>query len=189
MERVIETMTVTRDIPCVPSCTVPAVWARYLYACTLVTLLGCSSLEAAPAMGQQAPDFALKTFVDGNVRLSEFRGEVVVLNFWAAWCGPCQQELPRLNDLFQRYQRAGLVMLGVNLDDDMARAGDMSRRLGLAFPLLFDPAKAVGRLYELDALPMTVFIDREGVVRHVHETFRVEDGEVYLEQIRQLLDE
>jgi len=182
-------MTVTRHIPRGPRCAAPAVWGRCLFACTLLAFLGSSRLEAAPAVGEEAPDFALKTFVDGNVRLSEFRGEVVVLNFWAAWCGPCQQELPRLNDLFQRYQRAGLVMLGVNLDDDIGRAQDMSRRLGLAFPMLFDPAKAVGRLYELDALPVTVFIDREGVVRHVHETFRVEDGAVYLEQIRQLLDE
>ena len=140
-------------------------------------------------MGQEAPDFALRTFVDGNVRLSEFRGEVVIVNFWAAWCGPCQQELPRLNDLYQRYQRAGLVMLGVNLDDDLARAQAMARSMSLSFPMLFDASKSIAQLYQLNDIPMTVFIDREGVVRHVHDTFRVDEEAVYLQQIRQLLDE
>ncbi len=161
-----------------------------LHAVFFVAILFCgAAIEAAPTQGKPAPDFALKTFDNGNVRLSEFRGEVVVVNFWAAWCGPCQQELPRLNDLYQRYQRAGLVLLGINLDDDLGRAHDMAQRLALSFPMLFDPSKEIGRSYALEAMPMTVFIDRDGNVRHVHETFRNDDDALYLKQIRELLDE
>lgn len=136
-----------------------------------------------------APDFALRTFGGHNVRLSEFRGNVVVISFWATWCGPCQQELPRLKDLHERYERAGLVTLGINLDDDFGRARDMGQRLAIDFSLLFDQTRDVARLYQVDAMPMTVLIDREGRVRHVHEVFRADEGPLYLEQIRHLIDE
>ncbi len=155
----------------------------------LVSLFSATLAAAAPTPGKTAPDFALKTFGEGNLRLSEFRGDVVIVNFWATWCGPCQQELPRLERLHQRYAKAGLVLLGINLDDDMDRGRTMAQRLALSFPMLFDRAKEVARLYELESMPMTVFIDREGVIRHVHETFRKDDETLYLEQIRHLLDE
>jgi peroxiredoxin len=155
----------------------------------LASLLSATLSAAAPAPGKIAPDFALRTFGEGNLRLSEFRGEVVIVNFWATWCGPCQQELPRLERLHQRYEKAGLVLLGINLDDDMDRGRTMAQRLTLSFPMLFDRVKDVARLYELESMPMTVFIDREGVIRHVHETFRKDDESLYLEQIRHLLDE
>lgn len=144
---------------------------------------------AAPATGQPAPDFVLRALDAGNVRISEFRGDVLVVSFWGAWCGPCQQELQRLDGLHQRYQRAGLVMLAINLDDDMVRAQEISRRLALLYPMLFDPSKETGRLYQVDSMPMTLLIDREGNVRHVHGSYRADDEGLYLEQIRTLLDE
>lgn len=147
------------------------------------------SLSAGPVTGAVAPDFALRSFSGQNLRLSEFRGEVVVISFWATWCGPCQQELPRLADLNDRYAKAGLKTLGINLDDDAARAEAMGRRLALTYPLLLDQAKEIARLYQVNTMPLTVFIDREGVVRHVHEVFRVDDSPLYLEQIRRLIDE
>lgn len=161
--------------------------SRWLVA---LALLG-SPLPAlsGPSIDMPAPDFALRTFAGHNVRLSEFRGNVVVVSFWATWCGPCQQELPRLKELHERYERAGLVTLGVNLDDDFGRARDMAQRLAVTFPLLFDQARDVARLYQADAMPMTVLIDREGRVRHVHEVFRADEGPLYLEQIRHLIDE
>lgn len=151
-------------------------------------LVGGNS-AAAPVPGQAAPDFVLRALDAGNVRISEFRGEVVVVNFWAAWCGPCQQELPRLDEIYRRYQKAGLAMLAINLDDDVERARDISRRLSLSFPMLFDPAKDTGRLYQVDSMPMTLLIDRAGVVRYVHGTYRLDDEAIYLRQIRELIDE
>lgn len=145
--------------------------------------------RASAVVGMEAPDFVLRSFDDSNVRLSEFRGAVVVVSFWTAWCGPCQQELPRLDGMQLRYGKAGLVTLGVNLDDDTARARSIVQQLALSFPMLIDAAKEVGRLYDLGAMPTTVFIDREGVIRHVQETYRAQDDGSYLERIRQLLDE
>lgn len=148
-----------------------------------------SLADAGPAPGTVAPDFALRSVTGQNLRLSEFRGDVVVISFWATWCGPCQQELPRLADLHERYAKAGLVTLGINLDDDTGRAEAMGGRLALKYPLLLDQAKEIARLYQVDAMPLTVFIDREGVVRHVHDVFRTDDSSLYLEQIRTLIDE
>lgn len=160
-----------------------------LRALVLLPIMACATAAAVPAPGRPAPDFVLRALDARNVRISEFRGEVVVVNFWGAWCGPCQQELRRLDDLHQRYQRAGLVVLAVNLDDDLARAQDISRRLAVSFPMLFDPSRETGRLYQVDSMPMTLLIDREGNVRHVHGSYNEDDGETYLQQIRGLLDE
>lgn len=164
-------------------------WLEPLRALWLLPFLVGGMSAASPVPGQAAPDFVLRALDAGNVRISEFRGEVVVVNFWAAWCGPCQQELPRLDQIYRRYQQAGLVVLAVNLDDDVERAQDISRRLSLSFPMLFDPAKDTGRLYQVDSMPMTLLIDREGVVRHVHGSYRADDETLYLKQIRELIDE
>ncbi len=177
------------ETPCSMRFAIRRAWSRPFRALFLLSTLACVSAAASSAPGQPAPDFVLRALDAGNIRISEFRGEVVVVNFWAAWCGPCQQALPRLDELYQRYQRAGLVILAINLDDDVARAQDISRKLSLSFPMLFDPSKETGRLYQVDSMPMTVLIDREGIVRHVHGSYREDDDELYLKQLRELIDE
>ena len=152
-------------------------------------MLAAASIASSGLEGQQAPDFALKSATGENLRLSEYRGDVVMINFWATWCGPCRQEMPLLDELYSRYQRVGFNLLGVNIDDDSSRAMKMVDELGVDFPVLFDSRKEVSKLYEVEAMPVTVLVDREGRVRHVHHGYKPGYEEKYLDQIRSLLRE
>ena len=153
------------------------------------SIFASSSLASSGMEGQQAPDFALKSSTGENLRLSEYRGDVVMINFWATWCGPCRQEMPLLDELYSRYQRVGFNLLGVNIDDDSNRAMNMIEELGVNFPVLFDARKEVSKLYEVEAMPVTVIVDREGTVRFVHHGYKPGYEEMYLDQIRSLLRE
>ena len=152
-------------------------------------VFAASSLAAGGMEGQPAPDFALKSSTGENMRLSEYRGDVVMINFWATWCGPCRQEMPLLDELYSRYQRVGFNLLGVNIDDDSGRAMDMIEDLGVNFPVLFDARKEVSKLYDVEAMPVTVIVDREGTVRYVHHGYKPGYENMYLDQIRSLLRE
>ncbi len=166
---------------------------RYLTLGVFLSVLAATSLASSgPSSGlkgQLAPDFALKSATGENLRLSEFRGDVVMVNFWATWCGPCRQEMPLLDELYTRYQRVGFSLLGVNIDDDPNRAMDMIRELGVSFPVLFDDGKEVSKLYQVNAMPVTVIIDREGSVRYVHYGYKPGYELKYLDQVRSLLRE
>jgi peroxiredoxin len=152
-------------------------------------VFAASSLAASSMEGQVAPDFALKSSTGENLRLSEYRGDVVMINFWATWCGPCRQEMPLLDELYSRYQRVGFNLLGVNIDDDSSRAMGMIEDLGVNFPVLFDDRKEVSKLYDVEAMPVTVIVDREGTVRYVHHGYKPGYEDMYLDQVRSLLRE
>ncbi len=152
-------------------------------------IFALGGLASSGLTGQPAPDFALKSATGENLRLSEYRGEVVMINFWATWCGPCQQEMPLLEELHNRYQRVGFRLLGVNIDDDASRAMQMVQSLGVTFPVLFDDTKSVSKLYQVEAMPVTVLLDRAGTVRYVHHGYKPGYEEHYLTEIRSLLRE
>jgi peroxiredoxin len=155
----------------------------------MFSVVAATSLASSGLMGQEAPDFALKSSTGENLRLSEFRGDVVMINFWATWCGPCRQEMPLLDELYQRYERVGFSLLGVNIDDDSRKAMTMISDLGVNFPVLFDSTKAVSKLYQVDAMPVTVIVDRDGKVRYVHQGYKPGYEDKYLDEIRSLLRE
>ena len=155
----------------------------------ILAIFAASSLASSTLEGQSAPDFVLKSSAGNNLRLSEYRGDVVMINFWATWCGPCRQEMPLLDDLYRRYERVGFTLLGVNIDDDSRRAMKMIEELGVNFPVLFDDGKDVSKLYAVEAMPVTVLVDREGTVRHVHHGYKPGYEEKYLTEIRALLRE
>ena len=155
----------------------------------LLSVFAATSLASSGLEGQAAPDFALKSSTGENLRLSEYRGDVVMINFWATWCGPCRQEMPLLDELYNRYQRVGFNLLGVNIDDDSGRAMRMVEELGVDFPVLFDARKEVSKLYEVEAMPVTVIVDRLGTVRYVHHGYKPGYEDKYLDQIRSLLRE
>ena len=148
----------------------------------------CAS-AAVPAVkpAMIAPDFTLRTLGGPNLRLQEQRGQVVLVNFWATWCGPCRQEIPHLNRLYEKYRASGFQLLGVNIDDDARAATELASRLGVKFPVLLDTDKKASRLYDMSAMPATVVIDRDGRVRYLHRGYRDGYEDLYERQIRELL--
>ena len=150
----------------------------------LATAAGAVVKEQAPA-----PDFTLRGADGRNLRLGEQRGQVVLVNFWASWCGPCKQEMPQLNRLYDKYRSAGFVMLGVNIDDDARVGASTATRWGVKFPVLLDAEKTVSRLYDLGSMPATVLIDRDGRVRYLHRGYREGVEDTYERQIRELVKE
>ncbi len=155
----------------------------------IFSVFAATSLASSGLIGQPAPDFVLKSASGENLRLSEFRGDVVMINFWATWCGPCRQEMPLLDEMYTRYQRVGFSLLGVNIDDDSRKALNMISELGVSFPVLFDVSKEVSKLYKVNAMPVTILVDRDGMVRHVHQGYQPGYELDYLDEIRSLLRE
>ena len=155
----------------------------------LVALLAAASTVSAATQlrGSEAPDFVLKSLSGKNLRLSEYRGEVVMLTFWAAWCGDCRAQLEELGAMRDRYQDAGVELLAVSLDQNAKQAGEAS--VDVTFPVLHDAGGEVGRLYDVTKMPLMVLIDRGGVVREVFEGFRRGNEEQYLEHVQALLRE
>jgi peroxiredoxin len=153
------------------------------------TALALAANAAVPAIAPlaAAPDFTLHVMNGANLRLQEQRGRVVMVNFWATWCGPCRQEMPQLNRLYEKYHAAGFVLLGINVDDDTSKAAEVAGKLGVTFPVLLDTDKTVSKLYELSTMPSTVIIDRDGKVRYVHRGYLTGYEDNYEKQIRELL--
>ncbi len=145
--------------------------------------------HAAITPNAPAPDFTLKSLQGPNMRLAEQRGRVVLVNFWATWCGPCKQEMPHLNRLYDKYRSSGFVLMGVNVDEDPKTAAGTAGRFGLRFPVLFDADKSVSKLYDLQSMPATVLIDRDGKVRFLHRGYREGLEDAYERQIRELVKE
>ncbi|MCZ8130885.1 MAG: TlpA disulfide reductase family protein [Steroidobacteraceae bacterium] len=149
-----------------------------------------SPREAQRALiGREAPDFTQRLMAGGNFRLSERRGEVVLLGFWTSWCGGCREQLERLARLDATYGSAGLVVVGVSLDDDPVRAREFRAALDAPLRSVLDAEKRLGREYRVNDLPMTVLIDRAGTVRHVHGEISRRGEAALIEEIRRLLDE
>ena len=151
--------------------------------------LAVLTLAAAAADAPAAPDFALPSMADSNHRLSEHRGEVVAVVFWASWCGDCRRELERFERLRQTYGNVGFVVLGVNLDDDPARARALADAADIGYPVLSDPGKDVARSYRVDDLPLIVLIDRHGVVRARHDALDEREERGLMVSLRDLIDE
>lgn len=164
-------------------------WLRTAAALLLATSALAATAARADLTGNTAPDFVLKSLAGTNLRLSEYLGEVVMLNFWASWCGSCRQEMPQLDRLYATYRSAGFVVLGINVDDDTARAVDLARALNVSYPVMLDPRKSVAPKYRLGELPMSVLIDRAGVVRYVHSDYQAGKEQPYVDELRRLLNE
>ena len=153
----------------------------------------CIVLLAAEAFAvglrEEAPDFTLKSLEGSNLRLEEYRGQVVLINFWASWCGPCRQEMPVLDRLHHRYEDTGFAVLGINVEGDSGSAREIVDKTNVTFPILFDDEQKVSELYSLEAMPSTVVVDRDGVIRYIHRGYKPGDEAKYVEVVKELIRE
>ena len=145
--------------------------------------------ESYVLAGKPAPDLVARGISGENVRISEHRGEVVVVSFWSGTCNTCRNQLEALDRIAKTYRSAGLVVIGVNLDDNLARAQKFARAQDVQFPLLISTPRNTGQDFDVDRLPMVVFVDRSGFLRVAHREFKSRDEATYVRELRSLLDE
>ncbi|MGH1486817.1 MAG: TlpA disulfide reductase family protein [Cellvibrionaceae bacterium] len=168
----------------------------------LIFIISCTATLTAHAkdISGKMPDFTLESNHDKNIRLEELRGQVVMMNFWATWCGPCRQEMPALEALYKRYSKAGFTILGINIENsnNAAKKSEIERFVKekeLSFPILYDNQKQVTTTLEKQFLgknmgmPTTVFLDRSGNARFLHEAYKPGDEAKYKKMIKALLRE
>jgi thiol-disulfide isomerase/thioredoxin len=166
---------------------------RALLATGLLMLLFISGVVVSTVQAEElkgpAPDFTLKNRLGGNVRLADLRGEVVMINFWASWCGPCRQEMPLIEDIYKRYKDLGFTVLGVNVDNDPKLADKLLKDITVSFPVLLDSENKLSEIYQVDAMPSTVMVDRNGNMRFLHRGYKPGYEAKYEEQIKKLVRE
>jgi peroxiredoxin len=123
----------------------------------------------APQQGFLAPDFELKTLTGETVKLSDLRGQAVLVNLWATWCPPCREEMPAINKIYNEYKDEGFVVLAIDMtyQDDPTAIQPFVEKYGLSFPILLDESGTVGKAYQLKSLPSSYFINRDGIINEV----------------------
>jgi peroxiredoxin len=135
-----------------------------------------------------APEFTLEDLTSSQVSLTDLRGKVVLLNFWATWCGPCQEEMPSLESLYRRYQDKNFVVLGVSLDEEGWAAIDaFTKRIPVTFPILLDAKQATSDLYQVYRIPETYLIDTNGQIVDKFVGPQNYDREIFFKKVEKYL--
>jgi thiol-disulfide isomerase/thioredoxin len=152
----------------------------------LFLLSACNTLpnilnSPSPEIGAMAPDFTLRDLQGKETSLRDLRGQVVLLNFWATWCGPCRAEMPTIQE---RYNGGGFALFAINFDESKETVQGYMNELGVDIPVLLDPGGKVQELYRLRGYPTSFFIDQDGLIRFIHiGEMTASDLDNYLEQI------
>jgi peroxiredoxin len=158
-----------------------------------IAALAAALAIALPALagpeGGSAPAFTLAARGGHDVTLAQYHGQVVMINFWASWCGPCRQEMPLLESIYKKYNKLGFTLLGVTVEPDSKAADDWLRDTPVSFPILYDKDSKVSKLYDVAGMPSTVIIDRSGKLRKIHRGYKPGDENEYLDSIRALVRE
>ncbi len=166
----------------------PALIAAAVGLAVAFALWSGSSVPEPVDRGGRAPDFALPRVPSGEtLRLADLRGRVVLLNFWATWCKPCEEEMPAMQRLHAALADEGLELVAVSVDDEREAPARFAERLGLGFPILWDPEREVSGLYQASRFPETLLIDRDGEIVERYVGPREWDALLYQERLRKLL--
>lgn len=168
-------------------------YARLVTPCRSVVLFAALLFAAASvcadSSGHPAADFTLPTPEGQSVSLAALKGDVVMINFWASWCAPCRQEMPLLDAMYKRFKPLGFTLVGVNVDQEPNAARALLHDVPVSFPVGLDSTMSVSAMYQVMVMPTTVFVDRKGKVRHVHQGYRTGDEAAYEKQLKALLKE
>lgn len=158
---------------------------KHLITALFVTLISFSAY--AKELSGPAPNFTLKNLKGETVKLSDYKGKVVMINFWASWCPPCRQEMPLLEQMSKDLSAAGFILLGVNIDEELSDATDFLKTSPVTFPILLDPTAKVADLYKNEAMPSSYFVDRNGNLAYLHKGYKKGEEEDYRKVIKKLL--
>jgi len=141
----------------------------------------------AAAVGEKAPSFVLSTAADEAISLDRLRGQVVYVDFWASWCGPCRRSFPWMNELQQRYRNSGVTIIAINVDTKREDAERFLRQYPAIFAVVYDAAGATPRAYDVKAMPSSYLVDREGRIAAIEQGFLDERRSALEDKIRSLL--
>lgn len=165
------------------------VFSRTFIKTITAVFLSCSLSVSALDIGQVAPDFTLKSTEGKNLNLVEQRGQIIIINFWASWCGPCRKEMPMLQSLQEKYNSLGVSVWGINVEQENQAGRDFLADLELSFPIFFDSTNTISANYQVEAMPTTVIVDRSGKVRFIFQGYRNGYEQKYSKAIKQLIRE
>lgn len=145
---------------------------KYMGLFLFILFIPSTTIAAPPApweieelMGKTAPPFTLKDLNGNEVSLAAFNGQVVLINFWATWCGPCKREMPGIEKVFKRYKNQGLTVIAISIDSEKSAILNFLKSIPLSFPILHDPEIEVSKRYKVYAYPTSFLIDRNGIIR------------------------
>lgn len=155
----------------------------------ILLFLWTGTVVFAQKTGQKAPDFSAKTLNGETIELKNFTGSAVILDFWASWCGPCLKEMPFLIEMQKKYADKDLKIIAINIDNNKKNVKKFIRKLGkeVPFPIIFDKDKTLPKLYQPEAMPTTIFIGRDGIIRYRHKGFREKDIPEFIDEIEKLI--
>lgn len=161
-------------------------WRISLSIAGMILLSACASppvlTSTSPEVGALAPEFTLKDLHGNDVSLSDFRGQIVLLNFWATWCGPCREEMPTIQE---RYNGGGFAILAINFGESQEKVQEYLDELGIDLPVLLDPGGSIQELYRVRGYPSSFFVDPDGVIRFIHiGELKQDDLDYYLSQLK-----
>ena len=142
------------------------------------------ALLSGTVMAAPAPDFSV-----GDSKLSDLKGQVVYLDFWASWCKPCRKSFPWMNEMHGKYADSGFTILAVNLDSDSELAQAFLAKLPANFPIVYDPQGTIAQQYKLPGMPTSYLIDKSGELRVAHKGFFTDRAQQYEQEIISLLNE
>lgn len=139
--------------------------------------------------GSKFIDFELKSITGDHFKLSNLKGKIIIIDFWASWCVPCRLGIPFLSELYDSYKEKGVEIIGINLDNKLEKIEKFFSKLSKrpSFNILWDSSNTTPILYKVTTMPTTIFINKDGIIAHKHLGFKIEDKEKYKELLEQLL--